>query len=554
MRSLYDQQPEHPLPLPQIIYAVSQLEIDPNDGLPQKVCATCIKTLLKVYETVEVFRVNDSKLREQLARTMQVEIQDIVEVENVSIKQEILDEEEKQLHESTRQDLSIDGNVNDYEGNPVEPNFDMNKIPQLPMVVSTDGAEKHVETEVKIENVSDDDNTMDDDRQDPNKPKAQESTDNPKPLPPLKKKPKRPRYPTKYENSYSPHLHDFKCYICKSESHASTEALLDHLNTHLDMLPFSCSECTMENIVFKGILRVNAHLREHLKPEKCPHCDRRFESKYKTALHVQKQHAPMADFIQRPSTCKYCFEEYPSKAALLKHMRQVHSTEAASCAFCGEIFKERYLLRLHISKRHEPDKKYICNVCNKEFAAQKNLQNHTQTFHSGETFKCKFCSKKFRLEMRLQAHEKKHIENPNYVPMPDWSAYYTILEGEETKPCDLRRKRCNICGVVGAKWLTGHIQSVHFPPKYDCTVCGWSSKIKQNWETHMRMHKHGKTEQCPICERKYPDKRQLLVHLKAKMHRGHPLAESVDWLVKRKPQRSADKDTGDSGARNRAKS
>ncbi|XP_065080429.1 zinc finger protein 37-like [Ochlerotatus camptorhynchus] len=546
MRSLYEQQQEHPLPVRQMIYAVAQLEVDPNDGMPQKICVTCTKTLIRIYETVEIFRTNDLKLRKQLTRTMHFEIKDILEVDNVCVKQEVLEEE---YHESSQQNEQIEtvDDKADYKWTPVGQNIDEAEV--IPPMVVSDVRSQLVETVVKIENIAGDDNMVEDTGEDGNnadddewRSEAQDSTEEQK-QPLRKTKPKRPRYATKYENMYQPHLHDFKCYICKSESHGSTEALVQHMSAHMDILPFTCSECTMEKVVFKGALRVNAHLREHLKPEKCPHCDRRYDSKYKVALHVQKQHAPVADYIQRPSKCKYCVQEYPSKVALLQHMKQVHSAEAASCAFCGEIFKERYLLRLHIAKSHEPDKKFVCDICNREFAALKNLQNHTKTFHSNETFECSYCSKKFRMEIRLRAHEKRHMENPNYVPMKDWSEYYTVLQGEESKPGDLRKKRCNICGVVGAKWLTGHIQNVHFPRKYDCDVCGWSTKNRENYRTHMRVHEQGKTEQCPICERRFPDRRQLIVHLRAKMHRGHPLAESLDWLGDKR-QKQSDGDSG----------
>lgn len=60
------------------IYRSIVLKVDPNDGLPQKVCSACTYKLLSVYETVEIFRANDLKMREQVTRMMPVEIKDIV--------------------------------------------------------------------------------------------------------------------------------------------------------------------------------------------------------------------------------------------------------------------------------------------------------------------------------------------------------------------------------------------------------------------------------------------------------------------------------------------
>ncbi|XP_065076228.1 zinc finger protein OZF-like [Ochlerotatus camptorhynchus] len=329
----------------------------------------------------------------------------------------------------------------------------------------------------------------------------------------------RPR--TKVNDPNRPRLHDYKCYICKSESHGSSEALIAHLtSSHEGQLPYTCPDCVMQTVVIKTVQRLNAHIRQHLNPVKCPHCDKRYTSKNNVTLHVQMYHQD--GDVQCPWTCEYCGQEYPSKVSLLHHVK-LHTT-ATSCEICGKIFKERHKLRLHIQRRHEKLKKYECNICKKKLGSLDSVQIHIKTYHSNQVFKCSYCSRTFSSELTHRYHEKKHVENPNYVATKDWKEYYTIVEGVVNKP-GAKLKQCNLCGMV-SKAMGTHLSTVHFPSEFRCKICDMVFKHKQRFEIHVLEHERGKAHKCPICAREFSDRRYLINHLRTKKHQDHPLADS----------------------------
>lgn len=522
MRSLFEQRQEYPLSLRQVIFEVSRLEVDSDDGMPQKICTWCVTTMLKMYETINKYRANDAKLRSQVVGMLQIEIKQ--EEEEVDIGM---------LEKTFTQELEV--GTFPVKTEAMEEEYldsDTLETSDVTSKLEESGNAKLDLTEAEHEDdpVAD----KDDDEWKPTKHDVEDVE-----VPPVKKyrrrtkqekdaqgKRKMGRPRTKVEDPNRPRKHDLKCYICKDhESHGSSEALITHLtNTHEDLLPFTCPKCVMETVVIRTVQKLNAHLRQHLNPEKCPHCDRRYTSKNNVALHVQMYH--MESDVQCPSTCEYCGEVYPSKVSLLHHMKQ-HTT-AASCEICGKVFKERRKLRLHIERRHEKLRKYECSICQKKLSSLDSVQMHIKSAHSNQVFKCSYCPKTYPTELSHRYHEKKHIENPEFVGKKDWKEFYTVVEGEENKP-GLKLKKCNLCGAV-ARAIGTHLATVHFPNEFRCTICGITIKNKQRFETHVLEHENGKAHRCPICGREFSDRKNLIAHLRTKQHRDHPLAQSLDWL------------------------
>lgn len=324
-----------------------------------------------------------------------------------------------------------------------------------------------------------------------------------------------------------PRRDDYKCYICKNRSHGTPEALSLHLNTcHTDLLPYTCTECVMEEVVIKSTLALNNHKRQHLNPLKCEHCDRRYSCKNNLAMHVQLYHSDNNSSL----TCEHCGKVCASKPSLHHHMK-LHTT-AAACEICGKVFKERSKLKRHIQNRHEKLRKYECHICKKKLSTIHSVHIHIKSFHSEKKFKCSYCSKLFGTEVAQRMHEKKHLNNPKFEPQKNWTEYYTILEEDKHKPRLTQRKKCNLCGHVTRNIAT-HLGSKHFPTEYRCHICGAVFKKKASFEIHVQDHEHGKAHRCPICGREFSERRHLIEHLRTKKHREHPLAVALLSTVKK---------------------
>lgn len=202
-------------------------------------------------------------------------------------------------------------------------------------------------------------------------------------------KAKRGRRKTVFDDPNRPRLNDFKCYICKSDSLGSAEALIAHLNSHTSQLPYTCSICVFETVVINSVSTLNVHKRMHENPHKCEYCDKRYSNRRNILLHVQLYH--MGENAPCPSTCTYCGKVCPTKLSLKNH-EKIH-TKAVSCEFCGKIFVEKHKLRLHIQRKHEKNRKYECHLCNKKLNSLDAVQVHINIMHSDKEFSCKYCSR-----------------------------------------------------------------------------------------------------------------------------------------------------------------
>lgn len=544
LRPLFEPPQGNTRSLQDIIFDVSRLQVESGDGMPQKICRVCVTTLEKMHETIESYRSNDLKLREQLGgmpmplveiKEEEVDV-DLLEkaftqelkVENITLKQEVVDEEyvdyeqledinaeeqevqnvytksENSEDDDTRDAISSDDD--DWKPNNDECDEDENPPEKKHPKTSSEGKKP---TGKKIRK-----------RRNPNEPPKYPGRKRRNPNEPPKK-PGRKRI--RFEDPNRPRLHDHKCYICMSESHGTAEALIGHLNSsHAEIVPYTCTECVTDTVVIRSVEGINFHKRQHLNPEKCPYCDKRYSSRNNVDLHIQLHHAEEANVPTVPSTCEYCGKVYPSKVALLNHVK-IH-TSAAACEVCGKVFVQRNKLRLHIERRHQKLKNYECHVCKKKLTSLGAVTNHIKTYHSNQTYKCSYCPKTYTSELTHRYHEKKHIENQGYVAPKEWKEYYTILEGEEGKKDKL--KKCKLCGVV-TRGMGTHLSTVHFPTEYRCKECGMTFKRKQTYDIHVQEHEYGKAHQCPICGREFSERKNLLTHLRTKKHQDHPLAQAV---------------------------
>ncbi|KAF8360659.1 hypothetical protein PRIPAC_87582 [Pristionchus pacificus] len=119
-----------------------------------------------------------------------------------------------------------------------------------------------------------------------------------------------------------------------------------------------------------------------------------------------------------------------------------------------------------------------CQICEKQFATKKQMQNHNrihtakEAFESG-LFKCELCGKCFRTKQNLSVHKTTHLE--------DEAA---------------RKHRCNVCGNLFTQFthLKEH-QRIHLADEaarkpHACDTCGkrftQSSHLREHKKTHLR--------------------------------------------------------------------
>ena len=134
------------------------------------------------------------------------------------------------------------------------------------------------------------------------------------------------------------------------------------------------------NLVFVRLFRYSdqntlaRHRKTHIgdRPFGCLECGKSFPTSTALRRHLT-QHNPQS----RPLPCIYCGRRFLEKAALTKH-EQSHlagDQRTHTCDICHKSFLQAADLNVH-KKNHDPNKKFDCEVCGREFNRLNNLQRH----------------------------------------------------------------------------------------------------------------------------------------------------------------------------------
>lgn len=179
--------------------------------------------------------------------------------------------------------------------------------------------------------------------------------------------------------------------------------------------------------------------------------------------------------------CDYCQKSFPSRSKMLWH-RRMHEPDRPrfNCPFesCDRIYLSRQACELHYKQTHcSPDdyQPLECTLCQKTFAIPQTLQIHMRYHTRDFPYECAHCERRFA--------QKGH--------------------------------------------LTSHLQVMHNNLRYICPIEGCRKVFKNT--ISLRNHSFSHTSmpfRCAYCDRGYPQKSKLKVHLKLK----HEVVMSIEEL------------------------
>ena len=94
----------------------------------------------------------------------------------------------------------------------------------------------------------------------------------------------------------------------------------------------------------------------------------------------------------------------------LKSKQETTNTEGEEfrCRKCDESFKCLKLLKQHLLEVHP--KALSCEICNKAFFKNHELEEHMEEHVVAKNFKCDICKKEFYLEWRFKKHANVHSD------------------------------------------------------------------------------------------------------------------------------------------------
>ncbi|XP_062535842.1 zinc finger protein 37-like isoform X2 [Armigeres subalbatus] len=344
------------------------------------------------------------------------------------------------------------------------------------------------------------------------------------------------------DDSNRPKMNDHKCYICRSQSLGSAKALLEHLTTHLDRTPYTCTDCIMETVVVKSVRSLNYHLKMHAQPMKCQYCDRRYCDDRARDHHVKTFH--LGESAPCASKCNECGKVCKSISALKSHMRD-HRLNLA-CDHCDRVFHRRSKLKDHIARVHEKAQRFECNICNRVVHSLDSYNSHLKMHTNEKTYECDLCPMRFYTAGNLGLHKKIHSTNANYKPHKDWSGHYTVSQ----EPGQDKVYTCKLCGKSYTRTvmkINNHLKNhfkdikcdrcelkfvnesqlkVHYVVhtgirQHKCSFCGKDFLHKNNLTQHLKLHRNEQNYACEFCGKLFTYKEGMKAHI-----RNHHLRDS----------------------------
>jgi KRAB domain-containing zinc finger protein len=174
-------------------------------------------------------------------------------------------------------------------------------------------------------------------------------------------------------------LHDgpYQCTVC--DRHFATESDLSmHIANNLDS--HECADCG-RRIESAFYLRVHqmAHrgsggqpvVKRAHEPRTCPICGRTMKSASNLHGHMAALHAQTKKFI-----CDVCARQFARRSQLTRHMLCHGGERRFECGKCGRRFLLRDMMRRHMRAVHARLRPHLCNLCGRPFAEKHQLNTH----------------------------------------------------------------------------------------------------------------------------------------------------------------------------------
>ncbi|KAI5640752.1 hypothetical protein NE865_06859 [Phthorimaea operculella] len=198
--------------------------------------------------------------------------------------------------------------------------------------------------------------------------------------------------------------------------------------------------------------------------------------------------------------CLLCGAAFYTFGPLLHHTNKAHKgTSAILCEVCGQHFKDKNLLRLHVKSVHE-NTGMLCPDCGEKFDSRNKLKTHQKNQHDVEKkYKCLVCPLLFPSHYKRSMHMATEHKNRQII-------------------------KCLHCPktFVFRSMMMTHLRDAHLKEKnHVCSVCGFRAFNSNRLKNHSYKHSPEKKFKCEACDKAFTTKKIMRAHF-ARMHKVQP--------------------------------
>ncbi|KAH8295123.1 hypothetical protein KR018_007542, partial [Drosophila ironensis] len=306
---------------------------------------------------------------------------------------------------------------------------------------------------------------------------------------------------------------DFECSLCEKRFF-TRKSLSYHMKWHNPEHQMKCRQIGCERL-FINQRHLKCHEATHIgassrRSEHCSFCGKTFIHLKTLRWHIYRQHGG-----EKPYKCSNCSEAFASYGEKRIHMLDQHrenltAIERSECMMCRQHFSTEQELVRHMTAQHlqQPGVPVIAD--NKRV-----LQKKRERQYSG-LFQCGSCTQRFNMKSALERHSAVHSEKDRPHACPQCSKRFKRAQDMKWHIKTHEKDKPNVCDVCGKSFALKYVLTQHrlshevLEKNFKCNICGRAYLFEKSLRLHQRVHTGKTYYKCDICHERF------VTHIKLK--------------------------------------